>query len=342
MKSLRLHAPRDLRWHDEPIPQPGPGEVLIRMGSVAVCASDVHWYLDGRIGATMLAAPTVLGHEPSGTIEAVGEGVTKVVAGQRVAVEPAKPCRKCELCATGYYNVCPDVEFFGTFPVDGCFREYVAWPADLVVPIPDSISMDEAAMLEPLAIGVFANDLAAVKPGETVVILGAGAVGLSVLQPTKLAGASKILVSDPVKERRDTAIKLGADAACDPADVESVASEMTSGRGFDVVFECAGDMAAVRQTTTLARVMGRIAIIGIPEGDDYVFAASASRRKQLTVIFVRRSNNTLERAVELVRDGKVDVASFATHLFPLDRTEDALKLAESKADGVIRAVVRVS
>lgn len=342
MRSLRLHAPRDLRMHDEPVPHPGPGEVLIRMGSVAVCASDVHWYQDGRIGTTTLTQPTVLGHEPSGTVEAVGEGVTNLNPGQRVAVEPSSPCLKCEFCASGNFNVCPDVRFFGTPPTDGCFRDFVVWPAKLAFPLPDSISMDEAAMLEPLAIGVFAVDLAAVKPGESIAILGAGAVGLSVMQPAKVAGASKILVSEPVKERREVAKKLGADVVCDPSEVEAATDEMTSGRGFDVVFECAGDPAAVRETAKLARVMGRVAIIGIPEEDDYTFAASASRRKQLSVVFVRRSNNATERAIELVRDGRVDVASYATHTFSLEQAEEALKLSESKSDGVIRAVVRVS
>lgn len=331
-----------MRMHDEPIPQPGPGEALVRVGSVGVCASDVHWWKDGRIGSTAISEPLVLGHEAAGTVEAIGEGVTEVKPGQRVAIEPSQPCLECEFCQAGHYNVCPSVKFFGTPPTDGCFRDYVVWPASLLMPIPDTISMDEAAMLEPLAVGVYASQLAAIKPGETVAIIGAGAIGLSVLQTAKLADASTVLISEPIAARRELALKLGADYTCSPEDLAQMTAEITSGRGFDVVFECAGQIETVRETARIARILGRVMIVGIPRGDDYPFDASAARRKQLTVTFVRRSNLTAEPAIELARDGKVDAASYATHIFPLERAAEALELAESKSDGVIRAIVRVS
>jgi L-iditol 2-dehydrogenase len=327
--------------HDEPIQEPGPGEVLVRIGSVGVCASDVHWWRHGRIGSTELSDPLVLGHEASGTVEAVGEGVTNVSTGQRVALEPSRPCLECEICASGNYNVCPDVRFFGTPPTDGCFRDYVVWPASLVLPVPDSISLDEAAMLEPLAVGVFAVDLAVIRPGESVAILGAGAIGLSVLQSLKVAGVGKMLVVDPIEFRCDLAVKLGADVVCEPSEALSAMEQLTNGRGFDIVFECAGDIAAVRETAKLARILGRVMIVGIPREDEYPFDAGAARRKQLSVVFVRRSNLTTERAIELVESGKINVSSYVTHVFPLERTEEALKLAESKADGVLRAVVGI-
>ncbi|MEN6520353.1 MAG: NAD(P)-dependent alcohol dehydrogenase [Armatimonadota bacterium] len=341
MRVLRLHAPLDMRIHDEPVPVPGPGEALVRVGSVGVCASDVHWWRHGRIGGNVLTDPLVLGHEAAGTVETVGEGVPYPKPGQRVAIEPAKACGRCEFCMSGNYNVCPSVDFFGTPPTDGCFRDYVVWPASLMIPIPDSISMDEAAMLEPLAVGIYAADLASVRPGERAAVLGAGAIGLSVMQSLKICGAGDVLVCDPIPARRETALKLGADVACDPSEVHDAAKAMTSGRGFDLVFECAGDINAVRETARLARVLGRVIIVGIPKEDEYPFDAGSARRKQLKATFVRRSNLTGERAVELVHRGKINAASLATHTFPLEETDKAMKLAESKTDGVIRAVIRL-
>lgn len=341
MRVLRLHAPLDTRMHDEPVPMPGPGEALVRVRSVGVCASDVHWWRHGRIGSNVLTNPLVLGHEAAGTVEAVGEGVVYLKPGQKVAIEPAKPCGRCEFCLSDNFNVCPSVMFFGTPPTDGCFREYIVWPASLMLPIPDSISMDEAAMLEPLAVGIYAADLASVRSGESAAILGAGAIGLSVLQSLKVCGAGEILVSDPVPTRREMALKLGADDVCDPSEVHEAADAMTSGRGLDIIFECAGDSNAVRETARLARVLGRVLIVGIPKEDEYPFDAGAARRKQLKATFVRRSNLTGERAMELVRRGRIDAAGLATHTFSLEDTDNAMELAESKADGVIRAVIRL-
>jgi len=353
MRALRLHAPGDLRMHDEPIPQPGPGEALIQVRSVGVCASDVHWWRDGGIGTTVLTDPVVLGHEASGTVVEVGEPAastgrdvrsrsTDIKPGLRVAIEPARPCLACEFCAAGNFNVCPSVLFFGTPPTDGCFRDYVVWPTSLLLPAPDKLSMDEIAMVEPLAIGIYAVDLAEVRPGETVGVLGAGAIGLSVVQALRLAGAGRILVSEPVADRRELAAKLGADVVCDPVDLQAAAADVTSGRGLDLVFECAGEPDAVRETSKIARVLGRVMITGIPRGDDYPFDASTSRRKQITAVFVRRSNLTTERAMELTAAGKVDVLSYVTHTFPLERAGEAIELAESKSQGVLRAVVKVS
>lgn len=341
MRVLRLHAPLDFRMHDEPVPVPKPGEALVRVGSVGVCASDIHWWRHGRIGTTVLTDPLVLGHKASGTVEAVGEGVTDIRPGQKVAIEPAKPCGRCELCASGNYNVCPSVMFFGTPPTDGCLREYITWPAELLLPVPDSISMDEAAMLEPIAVGIYTADLARIRQGESVAILGAGAIGLSVLQAVRAIGAGDILACDPISSRREAAMALGADNTCGPSEIYETAAEMTSSRGFDVVFECAGSAEAVREASRLARILGRVIVVGIPPEDEYPFDAGVSRRKQLNAVFVRRSNLTGERAIELVYKGRINAARLATHLFRLEDISKAMELAESKSDGVIRAVVRL-
>lgn len=342
MKVLRLHAPLDLRMHDEPVPTPAPDEALVRIKSVSICASDLHYYREGRIGSTVVTSPIVLGHEASGVVESVGADVKDLKPGDRVALEPAKPCLKCEWCQKGHYNVCPGIPFFGTPPTDGCLREFVAWPARLCLKVPDSLSFDEIAMLEPLAIGVYACQLAEPRTDDVVAILGAGGIGLSVLQAVRAAGVSRIIVSEPIEARRLVALRLGASEVTTPDSAEQDIARLTNGRGADIVIECTGEDEAVRQTARIARVLGKVLIVGIPSSDTYPFEASEARRKQLSAIFVRRSNMTTERAAELVASGKMNAAALATHRFPLEKTAEAMELAWTKTDGVIRAVVVVS
>lgn len=344
MRSLRLYGPRDFRLCEEPIPQPDLGEVQIQIKSVGVCASDLHYYRDGKIGSNRVTDPIVIGHEASGVITALGEEVTGVQVGDRVAIEPGKPCMECDYCRSGHYNVCPGIPFFGTPPTDGCLRDYITWPASLVIKVPNSLSYDEIAMVEPLAVGIYAVELAGQMSGSTVIILGAGAIGLSVLQAAKLAGAQQVIVSEPVEARRKMALKLGADEVIDASSfkVKQAVMQITGNRGGDIIFECAGQDNTVREASQIARILGKVVIVGIPDEDDYTFEASAARRKQLSAIFVRRSNLTTEKAIKWAADGKVDVESYVTHHFPLEETAEAMELAMSKQDGIIRAVIRVN
>ncbi len=343
MRVLRLHKPYDLQFHDEPIPDLAPDEVLIRVGSVGICASDVHYYREGRIGDQVVQKPIVLGHEFSGVVAAVGSGVKTLQEGARVAVEPSRPCKQCDVCREGLTNICPNVQFFGTPPIDGSLREYLAWPAELCIQVSHTVSLDEAAMIEPLAVGLYAVDLAEMAGGETVAVLGVGAIGLSVLQAARVAGAAKIIVSEPIKERRELALNLGADVVIDPSTGDSTSQilEMT-GRGVEIAFECAGMPDAVAQTAEIVRPKGRVVVVGIPEEDVYSFRASPCRRKELEIQMVRRSKNTAERGVEMVERGLVDVKSYVTHRFPFEKAGEAIELAWRKSDGVLRAVVNVS
>jgi L-iditol 2-dehydrogenase len=344
MRSLRLHGPKDLKMHDESVPQPGNGEVQIQIKSVGICASDLHYYREGKIGSTCVEAPIVMGHEASGVISALGEGVTSIAVGDKVAIEPAKPCGKCEYCKSGHFNVCPGIPFFGTPPIDGCLRDYITWPAELALKVPDSLSFDDAAMVEPLAVGVYAVELANLQKGESIAVLGTGAIGLSVIQAAKVAGAGRIIATDLMPARRELAMKLGADASFDPnsTDVDEEISKLTNSRGVDIVFECAGVRETLISASKIVRPLGKLLIVGIPDEDEYSFDATSSRRKELTVIFVRRSNLTAEKSIELVSDGKVDVSCYARHHFLLEETAEAMEMAIKKSDGVIRAVISVN
>jgi L-iditol 2-dehydrogenase len=344
MRVVRLHAPRDLRMHDEPVPEPGPGDVQVQIKSVGVCASDGHWYREGRIGSTVVEKPIVLGHEAGGIVTKLGEGVTELKVGDRVAIEPSRSCMQCEQCKTENYNVCPNVQFFGTPPTDGTFRDYVVWPARLAIPVSPKLSFDEIAMLEPLAVGLYAVNLAKIKTGDTVLVMGAGAIGLSVLQAAEWGGAKTIVVSEPIEARRRMATKLGASSVIDPStqDASEVLADLNNGFKADVVFECTGEDDAVREACRLVRILGKVMVVGIPDSDSYCFDASQARRKQLRAIFVRRSNLATEKAIELVERGILNAGIMATNCFPLEKTKEALEMTIARADDSVRVMVEVN
>jgi L-iditol 2-dehydrogenase len=344
MRAAKLYAPGDMRLVEIDKPVPGPGEALIQIREVGICASDVHWYNDGRIGDAVLTDPLVLGHEFGGVIIEVGSGVSNVKPGDRVAVEPSIPCYKCDMCLQGRFNICRHVKFCGTAPTNGALCDYLAWPAQLAVPVPDSVSMGEAAMLEPLAIGLHAANLAGNMQGKTVGILGAGAVGLSILQAVKISGCEAVFSTDLIPMRIDLARKLGADRVFDArdSDVVQAVKDATGGRGLDIVFEATGMNDAVRQATEMVCPGGLAVIGGIPDDDIMSVSASVVRRKELTIQLLRRSNETLHRAIQLLGDGKLDAASLISHHFPLESVVEAFNLVRDHKDKALRVIVQVS
>ena len=340
MKAAKLFAPGDIRIVEIKKPSPGAGEVLVQVKEVGICASDVHYFRDGRIGDAVVTEPLILGHEFAGIIAEVGPGVTNVKAGDRVAVEPAIPCHECYLCKSGDFNLCRNLKFCGTPPYDGALREYLAWPAELVIPIPDSISLGEAAMLEPLAIGVYAVDLAEPIKGKSIGVLGVGAVGLSILEAAKAAGCGPAVATDLIPARLEIARKLGADKIflADDQVVQAV-KDVTDDKGLGIVFEAAGENEAVVQATEMVRPGGLVVVGGIPREDFMTVTASTVRRKGLTIKLLRRSNQTLHRSIELMKSGKVDVASFISHTFPLERVTEAFELARDRKDLTLRVMI---
>ena len=344
MRASRLHGIRELRLDTLPRPVPGPGQALLQVASVGVCGSDVHYYLHGRIGSQVVTGPIIMGHEFSARIAGVGPGVKGLAVGQLVSVEPGISCGKCESCLQGHPNLCPNVRFCGTPPIDGVFAEYTVLPAENCFPLPEGFGPVEGAMLEPLGIAIHTVDLANLKAGQTVAVLGAGPIGLLVAAVAKAAGASQILMTEPLAHRRQFALEYIADAALNPETVDVVTEikQLTGGRGVDVAFEAAGESDTPQQAAAMARIGGKVIVAGIPTDDTMNMNASTVRHKGLTIKIVRRMKHTYPRAIRLVQTGMVDVKSLATHQFPLERIDEAFDLVAGYRDGVLRAMIQIS
>jgi len=341
MKALVLHRKRDLRVEERPKPSPGPGQVLVRVRAVGLCGSDVHYYTHGRIGEQVVRAPMIVGHEGAGEVAALGPGVAGLVVGQRLALEPALPCGRCEFCATGRPNLCPKVKFCSTPPNDGLMCEYAVLAPHQCIPIPDEMTWDEAAMLEPLQVGVHANNLVRVRPGDTIAVVGAGCIGLGCMQVARASGAGRIIVTDKLDYRLKLARKLGATDTInvDKKDPLAEVSRMTGGRLADVAFECTNRGPGAPQAWSLAGIGGRVAMVGIPEEDQIVLDSHQPRRKELLVQYVRRSRHAARQAIDLVVSKRLDVASWVTHRVPLAKARKAFDMVAEYGGRVLKAVI---
>jgi L-iditol 2-dehydrogenase len=332
MRASVLVIPGTVRIEQRPVPVPADDEVLIKVASVGVCGSDVHYYRDGRIGDFIVNAPLVLGHEASGRIVAVGAAVADSRIGERVAIEPQRPCRVCAQCAAGRYNLCPYMEFYATPPIDGAFQEYVTIQAPFAHPVPAAISDDVAALLEPLSVGIWASRKARIVPGSRVLIAGAGPIGVIATQAATAFGAAEVVVTDPVRERRAIAERFGATIALDPM-TESVAD-----LGVDAFIDCSGATPAVKSGITAVRGAGTVVLVGTG-ADEIALPIPVIQNRELNVTGVFRYANTWPVAAHLAATGQVDLASLVTGRFELDHAEDALN-ADLTASS-LKAMVRL-
>ena len=312
MKVARLHAVGDLRLANEPVPEPGPGESLVKVTAVGICGSDLHWWGEGEIGDAGLAHPLVLGHEAAGVIE---DGPDR---GRRVAIDPAIWCGTCRPCRDGYRNLCLRIRFAGHGDQDGAMREFLTWPSHLLHPLPDALTGADGAALEPLGVAIHALDLGHVRLGASVMVVGCGPIGLLLIQVLRGAGAGRVVAVEPLAHRREAAARYGADVCLDPVDV-AVPRDVreVAGDGADVVFEMAGTADAVTLSLTAARPGGRVVLGGIPADDRISFQASAARRKGLTIAMARRMNDVYGRAIGLAAAGSFSLAPLVTERFGL-------------------------
>jgi L-iditol 2-dehydrogenase len=343
MKVAVLTKIREIRIQERDIPKISHNECLVRIRCVGVCGSDVHYYLHGRIGSQVAKPPHILGHESAGEVVQVGANVTNVKKGDKVAVEPGVPCRNCENCKAGHYNLCQDIRFLGTPPVPGAYVEYMAVPSDFVFPIAERMNFDDAAMIEPLAVAVHAVNLGKVKPGASIAVLGAGSIGLLTMQTALACGATRAFITDPLGYRLAYAEKYGATAVLNPKETDVVQAilDLTNSRGVDVAFEAAGAEDTPNQGLKIVKRGGRFVWIGIQAVDRVTIEPEPLRRRAVTIKGVRRFKHTYPAAIELVRTGKVDVRSIVTHRLPLEEIEKAFRLVETYEDGVIKAVIHI-
>jgi L-iditol 2-dehydrogenase len=335
----RLHGARDLRIGTEPVASRGPDDVLVRVTSVGLCGSDLHWYREGAIGDAELEDPLVLGHEFTGVI------VGGPRAGERVAADPAIPCGVCEPCRTGSAHVCLDGRFAGFSPTDGALRSLMPWPGRLLHPLPDAIGDDEAALLEPLGVALHALGLGPVVRGGRAGVYGCGPLGLLMIRVLRHAGASVIVATDRLAHRVAAASAMGATEGYVVGEAgrpdASDARRAARATPVDVAFEVAGDDDALSDAIAAVRPRGRVVLVGIPDGDRASFPAGAARRKELTIQLSRRmAADDLSRAIELAGSGAIDLAGLISHRYPLDQAAEAFEMLDSRRG--LKVIVRPS
>jgi L-iditol 2-dehydrogenase len=349
MLVARLHGPADLRC--ETVPHPGPpppGSVLLRVEVVGICGSDLHTYRHAMIGDTRLAGPLIPGHEFAGVLEQVpddtrgGDG-QPLVPGARVAVDPAHPCGRCEWCLRGDANLCPHIQFCGLWPYEGALRRWMHVPAASCFPVPHSMDATTATMLEPFGVAIHALDLARLRPGESVAVIGCGPIGLCLLRLAVHAGAGLAFAVDRLPWRAALAQHFGPSTAfcADQTDIVDAILQATGGRGVDVAFEAAAGGPALQQAAEILAPGGRLMAVGIDEDDQFHLRHSTLRRKGLTIRMVRRMKHTYPRAIRLVERGAIDLTALVSHRFPLDQAAKAFALNSEYRDNVVKVVIDV-
>ena len=325
-----LSGPTEIRLEERPVPIPAADEVLVQVTAVGVCGSDAHYYREGRIGDHIVNGPLVLGHEAAGVIVAVGASVADTRIGQRVSIEPQRPDPTSAQSRAGRYNLCPAMEFFATPPIDGALAEYVLIQSVFAHSIPDEISDEAAALFEPLSVGIASAQKARITPGSSVLIAGAGPVGIVTAQVARAFGATEVIVSDIDSTRRVNASRLGATHVLDPLtdDVRSLE--------VDAFIDASGAARAVVDGIHAVRPAGTVVLVGMG-GSDYALPISLIQNRELVLTGVFRYANTWPIARELVLSGLVDLDSMVTARFDLAHVEDALNA--DKIAGSIKAVV---
>lgn len=349
MKAALLTGIRKIEIDDLPEPRiTGSHDVLVRVGAVGVCGSDLHYYTQGSIGGQRIAYPETVGHECAGTVLAVGGGVTRVKAGDRIAIDPLTPCGRCDQCLGGRTHTCRHQKFLGCpGQAPGALAELLVVPERCCYPVPASMSLEQAAIVEPFSIGLYAARMARIGAGMSripkVAVLGAGPIGLSVLLACLAEAHCTVYMTDLIAERRRMAIQCGAAWSESPIETDIVgAIQSEAPLGVDVVFECAGEQSTLDQAVQVLKPGGALLIVGIPETERVSFNPHEMRRKEISVWNVRRQNECTASAIEMIASGKVDVGPLITHRFPLRLAQAAFDLAANYGEGVVKTIIEVS
>lgn len=339
MKAAILRGPHRVEFGNRPDPVPQAGEALVRVKAAGICGSDLHIYRHGGFG-DIVVDDLVQGHEPAGEVVALGAGVKHLKTGDRVAIEPGIYCGCCEPCLTGRPNICPDVKYLSARSVDGAFCEYLSRPEHTLLKLPESLTFEEGALLEPLAVSIHAVRASRLRLGDHVAIVGAGSIGLTLLQAARCAGATRVYVFDRLDHRLDFARKLGADEVgnVDAIDPLEALSEWTQGRLCDRVFEAAGQLDSYSLAVRMPALGGTVVLVGLC-AEEVSLPLGRARLGEVSILSLRREAHAYKAAMELVESGRVDVQSLISHRFPLDRIGEAMEVAESYTDRAVKVMV---
>lgn len=343
MKVAVMNGIGQMGFTERAIPQPADNEVLVKLEYVGICGSDMHYYETGRIGDYIVEPPFVLGHEPGGTVVEVGKNVTHLKPGDRVALEPGKTCGHCEFCREGKYNLCPDVVFFATPPVDGVFQEYVAHEAGLCFKLPENVDTMEGALIEPLAVGFHAANQGGAHAGQTAVVFGSGCIGLVSMMALKAEGVSKVYVVDIMQKRLDKALELGATGVINSkeTDVQKEVERLTDGKGADLVIETAGMEITTRQAIHIAKKGATIVLVGYSKSGEMTLPFSLALDKELTFKTVFRYRHIYPMAIEAVASDKVNLKGIVTNIFDFDDIQNAMDNSVQDKANIVKAVVKI-
>jgi len=319
-------------------------DVLIRMKRVGICGSDLHYFTTGRIGFQIVKYPFITGHEAAGIVEEVGPGVTRVQAGQRIAIDPSLCCHTCDQCLTGREHTCRNNLFLGLpGQLEGAMSEFIVMPEESCFPIQDAMTFDEAVLTEPLAIAVYAVEKSKIPSNGTAAILGCGPIGMSVFHVLRAQMAGRVYVTEKIPERIEHGKSLDPDWIGNPRDSEIVGEiNKREPLGVDVVYECSGDPETIHQAIAILKPGGSLILIGIAEADTVPFPTHELRRKEIPVISIRRQVHCTQKAIDLITSGKTDVSHLATHHFSLEETAKAFDLAANYHDGVMKAMIMLN
>jgi len=324
------------------IPAYGPDEALVRIKAVGLCGSDVHYYEHGKIGPYVVDYPIILGHEAAGEVVAIGSDVRNVKVGHRVTIEPGVTCGRCTHCKSGHYNLCPDVVFLATPPYDGAFCEYIAIRADMLYPIPDTMSYEKAALIEPFSVGLHAVRRGNLVPGETVVIMGMGPIGILALMAARSAGARRIIGVDMESFRLDRALQMGATDVINlrEEDVQAAILRITEGHKADLAIETAGNGRAAQSALQAVRRGGRVVLVGLPQENETPLSIPYIVDNEIDILGVFRYHNTYPTGVAIMSGDHIDLEPVITDYMSLEEAPRAFEKAINEKNSTLKIVIR--
>ena len=345
MKGAFMRGLDNMIIKEIPKPTAPRGTVVVSLEYVGICGSDVHYFHNGRVGNYIVDTTQdyMLGHETAGTVTEVGEGVTNLKVGDRVCLEPGVTDGTCEFCKSGRYNLCPDVQFLATPPVPGCNEEFIEFPADYCFKLPDNVSTKEGALIEPLSVGFHAANQGDVQVGESVLILGAGTIGMTAMLSCKAHGAGQIIVADLIDSKLSMAKEMGADVVINSGkeDIFEAVKKATNGQGAEKVFETAGSAVTIAQTPFLVKRGGTITLVGISVKPEITFNFAQVMDKELTIKSVFRYRNIYPRAIAAVAKGAINVKPLVTHEFDFDHIQDAYMEALNNKTDALKVMIKI-